>query len=86
MMGPIIGPTLGGWLTENLDWRWCFYINLPFGALVALGVFVFIRPSRPMRSEQFDMLGFAMLSIAVGSLQLMLYPGPSVVPSDCQKS
>lgn len=75
MMGPIIGPTLGGWLTENLDWRWCFYINLPFGALVALGIFVFIRPSRPMRNEQFDMLGFAMLSIAVGSLQLMLDRG-----------
>jgi DHA2 family multidrug resistance protein len=75
MMGPIIGPTLGGWLTENLDWRWCFYINLPFGVLVALGIFVFIRPSRPMRSEQFDMLGFAMLSIAVGSLQLMLDRG-----------
>ena len=44
MMGPIIGPTLGGWLTENLDWRWCFYINLPVGALCALGIFVFIRP------------------------------------------
>ena len=43
MMGPIIGPTLGGWLTENLDWRWCFYINLPVGALCALGVFIFIR-------------------------------------------
>ena len=75
MMGPIIGPTLGGWLTEELGWRWCFYINLPFGALVALGVFAFIRPSRPMRSEQFDMLGFSMLSIAVGSLQLMLDRG-----------
>jgi DHA2 family multidrug resistance protein len=50
MMGPIIGPTLGGWLTENLDWRWCFYINLPFGALVALGVFAFIRPSRPRKA------------------------------------
>src|SRR5438270_9928489 len=75
MMGPIIGPTLGGWLTENLDWRWCFYINLPFGALVALGVFVFIRPSRPTQSNQFDMFGFAMLSIAVGSLQLMLDRG-----------
>ena len=46
MMGPIIGPTLGGWLTENLDWRWCFYINLPVGALCALGIFVFIRQSR----------------------------------------
>ena len=38
MMGPIIGPTLGGWLTENLGWRWCFYINLPVGALCALGI------------------------------------------------
>ncbi len=75
MMGPIIGPTLGGWLTEELGWRWCFYINLPFGALVALGVFTFIRPSRPMRRDQFDMFGFATLSIAVGSLQLMLDRG-----------
>ena len=38
MMGPIVGPTLGGWLTENLGWRWCFYINLPVGALCALGI------------------------------------------------
>ena len=75
MMGPIIGPTLGGWLTDNLDWRWCFYINLPVGALCALGIFVFIRPTRPVRRDQFDMFGFAMLSIAVGSLQLMLDRG-----------
>ena len=75
MMGPIIGPTLGGWLTENLDWRWCFYINLPVGVLCALGVFFFIRQTRAMRRDQFDMFGFAMLSIAVGSLQLMLDRG-----------
>jgi MFS transporter, DHA2 family, multidrug resistance protein len=75
MMGPIIGPTLGGWLTENLDWRWCFYVNLPVGALCALGIFAFIRPSRPMRREQFDMFGFAMLSLGVGALQLMLDRG-----------
>src|ERR1700688_3088449 len=49
MMGRIIGPPLGGWLPENFDWRWCFYITLPVGALCALGVFAFIRPSRPMR-------------------------------------
>jgi DHA2 family multidrug resistance protein len=75
MMGPIIGPTLGGWLTENLGWRWCFYINLPVGALCALGIFVFIRQSRTVRREPFDMLGFAMLSIAIGALQLMLDRG-----------
>jgi DHA2 family multidrug resistance protein len=75
MMGPIIGPTMGGWLTENLDWRWCFYINLPVGALCALGIFVFIRQSRTMRRDQFDLFGFAMLSIAVGALQLMLDRG-----------
>jgi DHA2 family multidrug resistance protein len=75
MMGPIIGPTLGGWLTENLDWRWCFYINLPVGVLCALGVFLFIRQTRTMRRNEFDMFGFLMLSIAVGSLQLMLDRG-----------
>ena len=75
MMGPILGPTLGGWLTDNLDWRWCFYINLPVGALCALGIFAFIRPSRGLRRDEFDMFGFAALSIAVGSLQLMLDRG-----------
>jgi MFS transporter, DHA2 family, multidrug resistance protein len=75
MMGPILGPTLGGWLTQNLDWRWCFYINLPVGALCALGIVAFIRPAGALRREQFDMFGFAMLSLAVGALQLMLDRG-----------
>jgi MFS transporter, DHA2 family, multidrug resistance protein len=75
MMGPIVGPTLGGWLTANFDWRWCFYINLPVGALCALGVFVFIRHTRGARRGPFDMFGFATLSIAIGALQLLLDRG-----------
>src|SRR5580700_969037 len=75
MMGPIVGPTLGGWLTDNFGWRWCFYINLPVGALCALGVFVFIRQTRTMRRDPFDGFGFAMLSLGVGALQLMLDRG-----------
>jgi DHA2 family multidrug resistance protein len=75
MMGPILGPTMGGWLTENLNWRWCFYINLPVGALCALGILVFIRQTRNVRREAFDVFGFVALSIAIGALQLMLDRG-----------
>src|SRR6202035_568464 len=69
MMGPIIGPTMGGWLTDNLNWRWCFYINLPIGAVCALGIFLLFRHNRNVRRENFDMFGFAALSIAIGALQ-----------------
>src|SRR5882724_3420779 len=75
MMGPIIGPTLGGWLTENFDWRWCFYINLPVGAFCALGIFASVRQAPGLRRDAFDGFGFAMLSIGVGSLQMMLDRG-----------
>ena len=75
MMGPILGPTLGGWLTENLGWRWCFYINLPVGALCALGILFFVRQTGNVRRDPFDGFGFAMLSLGVGALQLMLDRG-----------
>ena len=75
MMGPILGPTMGGWITDNMNWRWCFYINLPVGALCAIGILIFIRRSRSVRREQFDALGFGMLAIAIGALQLMLDRG-----------
>jgi MFS transporter, DHA2 family, multidrug resistance protein len=75
MMGPIVGPTLGGWLTENLGWRWCFYINLPVGALCALGILFFVRQTGNVRRDPFDAFGFAMLSLGVGTLQLMLDRG-----------
>jgi DHA2 family multidrug resistance protein len=75
MMGPILGPTMGGWITDNMNWRWCFYINLPVGALCALGILVFIRQARNVRRDEFDALGFGMMSLAIGALQLMLDRG-----------
>ena len=53
--GPIMGPALGGWLTEDYSWRWVFYINLPVGVLCTLGILVFIRQTRnvPSRAVRF---------------------------------
>lgn len=74
LIGPIIGPMLGGWLTDNYSWRWVFYINVPFGILSTLGVLTYLRESEPRKSV-FDFFGFATLSLAVGALQLMLDRG-----------
>ncbi len=75
ILGPIAGPTLGGWLTESLNWRWVFYINVPFGILAFLGVLAFM-PKGSRRESRFDFIGFALLGIAVAALQLMLDRGP----------
>ncbi len=75
MVGPILGPTLGGWLTDSYDWRWVFFINIPIGALAGYGIWRFIRPSEPTRRMRFDMLGFATLSLSVGALQMLLDRG-----------
>src|SRR5258708_11520345 len=64
MLGPIIGPTLGGWLTDHFDWRWCFSINLPVGALCALGIFAFLRPTRGLRRDEFHIFSFAIPRLA----------------------
>jgi len=66
MVGPIIGPTLGGWLTDTLDWRWVFYINLPVGVLAFLGILAFL-PEGERRRRGFDFFGFAVLSLAIGA-------------------
>jgi DHA2 family multidrug resistance protein len=76
ILGPILGPALGGYLTENFSWRWCFYINLPIGILALLGVWFFISGDRGERPRRFDFLGFGMLTLFVGSFQLMLDRGP----------
>jgi DHA2 family multidrug resistance protein len=75
MVGPIMGPTLGGWLTEELSWRWVFYINLPVGMLCLFGVLTLIHDLGPSRARPFDLTGFALLGIAIGSVQLMLDRG-----------
>jgi MFS transporter, DHA2 family, multidrug resistance protein len=75
ILGPIIGPALGGWLTDNYSWRWVFYINLPFGALAAAGIMVFIHHTRPAQRDAFDFFGFATLSLAIGALQMLLDRG-----------
>ncbi|MBX3579572.1 MAG: DHA2 family efflux MFS transporter permease subunit [Rhizobiaceae bacterium] len=77
MVGPIIGPTLGGWLTETLDWRWVFFINLPVGIIAFIGCAANL-PRIAQRLRGFDFFGFAMLSLGVGALQLMLDRGESV--------
>lgn len=75
MLGPILGPSLGGWLTEYYNWRWVFYINLPFGILAFLGIMSFVKETKLVENRQFDLLGFAFLSVGIGALQMMLDRG-----------
>ena len=78
MIGPILGPSLGGWLTEYYNWRWVFYINLPFGVLAWLGLAYFVQETPIDRQRRFDLLGFALLSLGIGALQMMLDRGQSL--------
>lgn len=75
MLGPILGPTLGGYLTEFYSWRWVFYINVPFGALALFGILAFVPETAIDRTRRFDVFGFCMLSLAVGCFQFMLDRG-----------
>lgn len=74
MLGPIMGPALGGYLTENFDWRWVFYINVPIGILAFLGVMAFM-PETERSKRRFDMFGFVLLSLFIGCLQMGLDRG-----------
>ncbi len=77
MIGPILGPVLGGWLTENWNWRWVFYVNLPVGIL-SLAILIANLPHREQLSRRFDIFGFALLAIALGAFQLLLDRGQQV--------
>lgn len=76
MVGPILGPTVGGYLTEYYSWHWVFFINVPVGILAFLGVAASVPDSAPS-DRPFDFAGFAFLSLAVGSFQMMLDRGES---------
>lgn len=77
MVGPIIGPTLGGWLTETFNWRFVFLINLPIGLIALVGILMFL-PKAAVKQRRFDFFGFAMLAMGVGALQLLLDRGQAV--------
>jgi DHA2 family multidrug resistance protein len=74
MIGPVMGPIAGGWLTEWFDWRWCFFVNVPVGALCLGGLYVLL-PEKQLRRRDFDLLGFSLLAIGLASLQLLLDRG-----------
>ena len=75
MVGPVVGPTLGGWLTDELSWRWAFLINLPIGIVCLFGLLVSMRRGGGDTRRDFDLKGFVLLSIAIGLFQLMLDRG-----------
>src|SRR5215203_5866400 len=75
MMGPIMGPSLGAWLTETYSWHWVFLVNLPFGIFTVLGLVIFMDETKKDLSLRFDWFGFTALAISIGSLQLALDRG-----------
>jgi DHA2 family multidrug resistance protein len=76
MVGPMLGPTLGGWITDTLSWPWIFFINLPLGLLALLLALMLVPDSKfGKRAEQVDFLGLVLLAVGIGCLQTMLERG-----------
>jgi len=77
VVAPILGPVVGGWLTENYSWRWVFYINLPVGiiALLMTRMFVFDPPYLRRESQGIDYWGMGLLVVGIGALQFVLDKG-----------
>jgi DHA2 family multidrug resistance protein len=75
MVGPVLGPVIGGWLTDHYSWRWVFYINVPLGALAFAGISVFLRETNTNAAAKLDWLGFGSLSVAIAAMQVFLDRG-----------
>ncbi|MCO5131664.1 MAG: DHA2 family efflux MFS transporter permease subunit [Xanthobacteraceae bacterium] len=75
MMGPIMGPSLGAWLTETYSWHWVFFVNLPFGIITVAGLVIFMDETRLDSALRFDWFGFTALAVGIGALQLALDRG-----------
>ena len=78
ILGPIFGPVLGGWLTDNFSWRWVFFINLPIGILAFSAVWIFMSGDKGRVARPFDFVGFGALTVFIGGLQLVLDRGPTI--------
>ena len=76
IVGPALGPVLGGWITDNLTWRWAFFINLPVGLVAASLIYLYLQnPMAPQRNRKLDWIGLALLAIGLGSMQFVLDQG-----------
>lgn len=75
MVAPAVGPIAGGWLTDNFDWRWVFFINLPIGIIALTGMALWLENARGNRAVKLDWFGFGTLSLGIASLQIMLDRG-----------
>jgi DHA2 family multidrug resistance protein len=78
VVAPIIGPTLGGWITDNYSWRWIFYINVPVGIVAVLMARAFVEDPpyiKQQRPGRIDYIGFSLMALALGTLQLVLDKG-----------
>ncbi|BDV43118.1 EmrB/QacA family drug resistance transporter [Geotalea uraniireducens] len=77
MFGPIIGPALGGWITDNFNWRWIFYINIPIGiiAVIMAVAFIFDPPYLKRSQVSVDWWGLSLLTVGLGALQIVLDKG-----------
>jgi MFS transporter, DHA2 family, multidrug resistance protein len=75
MVGPVLGPVVGGWLTDHFSWRWIFYINVPLGALAFGGIWYFLKESKIGAAAKLDWLGFGSLSLSIAAMQVFLDRG-----------
>jgi DHA2 family multidrug resistance protein len=75
MLGPIMGPSLGAWLTETYSWHWVFFVNLPFGIVTVAGLLLFMDETKTDAELKFDWFGFGALAVGIGSMQLALDRG-----------
>lgn len=75
IVGPALGPVLGGWITDTLTWRWAFYINLPVGIAAATLIWLYLRNPEEPTYKKLDWIGLSMLAIGLGSMQFVLDQG-----------
>src|SRR5690242_19869688 len=85
MLGPILGPTLGGYLTNAFNWRWVFYVNVPFGIAAVAGIWLCFKDTARNADLKFAWFGFGALALGLGALQLMLDRGTTLGWFDSQE-